>query len=261
MFSYKEDCGRPSSLRIVPSAASLLQADNVPGAGIDKIYDKKTYKPFQKVLKDGYLMVDCVKDYMYYRGDKYGDHKVDYKLGAVSRVSIVHYDAFVAKEDRVDMTPTKCFEFCRTVPNMGFFGLTNGRSCYCTPYFEAMASDSSDCDAVCPGENTLMCGGKSKSTIFTMHMCASTEDDLSERSSAASALEAQISMLAKDAAGLSKTLQGAGEVIQGMFGQVGDSGASNLAQDAKEWAGTLEHLAEDANEIGDKLLALVKEGA
>merc|ERR1719440_636926 len=68
-------------------------------------------------------------------------------------------------------------------------------------------------------------------------------------------------MLAKDASGLSKTLQGSGEVLQSMFGQLGDSGASNLAQDAKEWAGTLEHLAEDANEIGDKLLALGKEGA
>merc|ERR1719181_1578633 len=120
---------------------------------------------------------------MYYRGDKYGDHKVDYKLGAVSRVSIVHYDAFVSKEDRVDMTPTKCFEFCRTVPNMGFFGLTNGRSCYCTPYYTAMG------------------GGKTKSSIFAMHMCGSTGEDLAVRQDTARGLSAEMKKkvaLAKD---------------------------------------------------------------
>jgi len=82
--------------------------------------------------------VDCVKDYMYYRGDKFGDNKHDYKLANTSAVSIVHYEAFVAKEDRVEMTQKVCFEFCRTVPNMGFFGIVNGRGCYCTPYFQAM---------------------------------------------------------------------------------------------------------------------------
>merc|ERR1740133_654605 len=52
------------------------------------------------------------------------------------------------------MTQKVCFEFCRTVPNMGFFGVVNGRGCYCTPYFKPMESDSSQCDAVCEGEKT-----------------------------------------------------------------------------------------------------------
>merc|ERR1719199_1460746 len=90
MHRYSQDCGTESMLRIVPGVASLLQQSNVPGAGIDK------FKPFKKVLKDGFLLVDCVKDYMYYRGDKFGDNKHDYKLGGVSDVSIVHYNAFVA---------------------------------------------------------------------------------------------------------------------------------------------------------------------
>merc|ERR1719201_2061845 len=144
---------------------------------------------------------------MYYRGDKYGDHKVDYKLGAVSRVSIVHYDAFVAREDRVDMTPTKCFEFCRTVPNMGFFGLTNGRNCYCAPYYKQMAGDSSQCDAVCPGDNTMMCGGKAKSSIFALHNCDSTEGDLKTADKKATELAKDMDDEVKTAKKLSQDMQ------------------------------------------------------
>merc|ERR1719326_1240211 len=188
--SYVEDCWAPAHLPIKSGVASLLQ--NVPGAGVDK------FKPFKTVLKDGFLPVKCVKDYMYYRGDKFGDNKHDYKLGSTSNVSIVHYNAFVAKEDRAEMTPNICFEFCRTVPNMGFFGIVNGRGCYCTPYFTPMESDSSQCDANCDGDNTLMCGGKSKSSIFAMHMCDSTEDDLMARVESASELESDLSAMVKD---------------------------------------------------------------
>merc|ERR1719486_1660451 len=102
------------------------------------------------------------------------------------------------------MTQKVCFEFCRTVPNMGFFGIVNGCGCYCTPYFTPMESDSSQCDSVCEGENTLMCGGKSKSSVFAMHMCDSTKDDSGNRSSAAGSLEADMNAKVKSAKGLSK---------------------------------------------------------
>merc|ERR1719230_2399526 len=71
-----------------------------------------------------------------------------------------------------------CFEFCRTVPDMMSFGLIHGRDCYCAPYYKMMAGDSSQCDAVCEGKSTTMCGGMTKSSIFTMHMCADTAEDL-----------------------------------------------------------------------------------
>merc|ERR1719454_2406148 len=186
MHQYASDCGTKSRLRLAPGAASLLQDENVPGAGID------AFEPFQTVLKDGFLLVNCVKDYMYDHGDKFGDNKHDYKLGPVSNVSIVHYEDHVAKEDQVDMTQKVCFEFCRTVPNMGFFGIVNGRGCYCTPYFTPMESDSTQCDANCDGDNTLMCGGKSKSSIFSMHMCDSTEDDLMARADSADQLAVEL---------------------------------------------------------------------
>merc|ERR1719316_1800921 len=95
--------------------------------------------PFQEVMKDGFYEVDCVKDYMHEQGDKAG-------------VSIVHYSMVVKTEDQEPMTPDVCFKFCRTVPDMIFFGLSLGRDCYCAPYFKAMAGDSSDCDAVCEGD-------------------------------------------------------------------------------------------------------------
>merc|ERR1719316_980507 len=252
MHKFSQDCGMPSNLHISKNASSLLQ--NVPGAGIDK------FKAFETVLKDGFLLVDCRKDYMYYRGDKFGDNKHDYKLGPVSNVSIVHYDAFVAKEDRAEMTPNICFEFCRTVPNMGFFGIVNGRGCYCTPYFTPMESDSSQCDSVCVGDNSQMCGGKSKSSIWAMHMCDSTEDDLGAATGKASGLKASMDSKVKQAQGLAGGLQKGGEALQKSFGQVGDSGATGVAQNAKVFAGKLEAAAKAVDKIADELGSLAKTG-
>jgi hypothetical protein len=251
LHEFKEDCGKESPLHIVPGAAGLIQMDNVPGAGIDK------FNPFKTVLKDGFMQVDCVKDYMYYRGDKFGDNKHDYKLGPVSNVSIVHYDAFVAKEDQAPMTQKVCFEFCRTVPNMGFFGIVNGRGCYCTPYFKSMESDSSQCDSVCEGDNTVMCGGNSKSSVFAMHMCASTESDIGQWSGKAQSLKSNMDAKVKTAKGLSDDMQKGAVSLQKSFGAVGDSAATGLMQDAKVFAGTLVHKAEDAEAVSGRLGKLI----
>jgi len=255
---YREDCGTKRAFGLVPGAAALLQQENVPGAGIDK------FEPFEKVLKDGFLVYGCVKDYMYYRGDKFGDNKHDYKLGQRANVSIVHYEAFVAKEDRHEMTQKVCFEFCRTVPNMGFFGIVNGRGCYCTPYFKPMESDSEICDSVCEGDNTLMCGGKSKSSIFAMHFCASTEEDLAEKFVAAGAamvMKSSIDFKVGNAKQVADHLQGAGETIQKNFGAVGDSGATSHAQAAKVFAGKLLHKADEAKKVSTKIGKLGNAGS
>lgn len=158
-------CLTPTTLRFAKGAATLLQ---LPGAGIDPF---AASEPFDVVLKSGFLRVTCVKDYMYYHGDKFGAGKHSYELGSKGPVSIVHYNDWVVKEDRKEMSPTVCFEFCRSVPKMGFFGILNGNKCYCEPYFQSMPSDSSDCDTLCEGDPSNMCGGVSKSTIFSMHAC------------------------------------------------------------------------------------------
>merc|ERR1719161_3140557 len=115
---------------------------------------------------------------MYAHGDAAGPNKHEYEIGSSSGVSIVHYSMLVPKEDQQAMSAEICFEFCRTVPDMTFFGLTAGRECYCEPYYKQMAGDSSQCDAVCEGKPTTMCGGMKKSSIFEMHLCADTAEDL-----------------------------------------------------------------------------------
>merc|ERR1719326_1693258 len=104
-------------------------------------------------------------------GDKHGDGKFNYKAGDVSGVSIVHYTEMVPKLDQKPMTHEVCFGFCRSIKDMMFFGIHNGRDCYCTPYYKQMAGDSSECDAPCDGDSATMCGGKFKSSIFSLHAC------------------------------------------------------------------------------------------
>jgi hypothetical protein len=198
-----------------------------------------------------------VKDYLYYHGDQFGDNRYEYELGPVSNVSIVHYEYGVAKEDRHAMTPEVCFKYCRTLPNMGFFGIVNGRNCYCSPYFQQMASDSSRCDSVCDGNHGLICGGKSKSSIFAMHCCASAKADLQTKMAAAASLKAGLDNDAEAAESLSHGLQDSGDALQKSFGAVGDGGAASHAQAAKVFAGKLVHTAESAAKISTKLATLI----
>jgi len=225
-----------------------------PGAGIDK------FTPYKTVEKDGYLEAACVKDYMYEFGDKFGDNRHSYKLEKRAGVSIVHYADHVAKTDRAPMTQKVCFEFCRTVPDMGFFGIVNGRDCYCAPYYKPMESDSSNCDAVCEGDNTLMCGGKSKSTVFSMHMCADTAADLTGATGNADKAKTAMDAEVTTAKGLSDDMQKSATKLQGSFGQVGDSASTGLFQSAKVFSGDLLHKAEDAEKVATKLGALSADG-
>jgi len=241
MWMYKKDCWTKKPV------TGLLQTDYVPGAGIEK------FTPFDTVQKDGFMEIDCVKDYMYYHGDKFGDAKGAYEIGSASNTSIVHYDAHVKKEDRKPMTQAICFEFCRTVPNMGFFGLLNGRNCYCAPYYKQMAGDSSQCDAQCVGDNTVMCGGKSKSTIFALHNCDSTERDLKASDSKATQLASDMDKQVTKANLLKKHMQTGAAALQKKFGAVGDSAATGLMQKAKQSAGKLEHSAEDVESASKEL--------
>eukprot|EP00972_Heterocapsa_arctica_P020274 2991641-Heterocapsa_arctica.AAC.1 len=68
-------------------------------------------------------------------------------MGDISNVSVVHYTEVMYKEDREVMTHDVCFSFCCSVPDMGLFGIQNDRDGYCTPYYKAMESDSTECDA------------------------------------------------------------------------------------------------------------------
>lgn len=250
MFSYKNDCWKR-----LPKASAFLQVAKNPGAGMDP----DSIEPFVTVEKDGFFQVGCLKDAMYTQGDKHGNNKFDYKMGDVANTSIIHYKEMVAKEDREEMTHKVCFEFCRTVPDMGFFGLNGGVDCYCTPYFKKIASDSSECDQTCPGDSTLMCGGLKKSDIFEMHSCDDTEVQLE---AAEENLNAAIETL-QESFDLLKDVSEKGEAdantVQDAMGGAGDPDASNLCQEAKIYSGELVHLGEDASELLDDAEEKTKE--
>jgi hypothetical protein len=210
-------------------------------------------EPFQTVLKDGFAMNDCVKDAMYEHGDKFGNNKFDYKMEEISNTSIVHYTEIVAKEDREQMTHQVCFEFCRTVPDMGFFGINNGRDCYCTPYYKPMAGSSAECDAPCPGNPTQMCGGKSKSSVFSMHMCANTAEDLDTALGNAGDLLSSLDGLVEEMTSVTEAAEKTAGEMQDSFGSAGDPDASGLFQDAKVWAGKLLHAKDDGAGLHEEL--------
>jgi len=248
VHKFKSDCFKRRPVAYLQHKATLKKAGN-PGAGMTP----DDIEPFVTVLKDGFAMTDCVKDAMYVHGDKHGNNKFDYKMGDVSNTSIIHYDEMVAKEDKEEMTHQVCFEFCRTVPDMTFFGINNGRDCYCTPYYKPMASNSDACDANCPGEPTLMCGGKTKSSVFSMHMCADTENDLITAIDNAGDLLKTLDKLTGEMAEKVEAGEAVANELQESFGGAGDPDASGLMQKAKVWAGELLHAKDDGADVSAEL--------
>jgi len=244
MRLYRHDCGRTGH----PSALMQVDAPG-PGAGMGAV------TPFQEVLKDGFYEVDCVKDYMLEHGDKFGDGKFAYEIEDKAGVTIVHYSLVVKTEDQEPMTPDVCFKFCRTVPDMMFFGLTHGRECYCAPYFKAMAGDSSSCDAVCDGDNTLVCGGMSKSSIFQMHECSDAKENVAAAAVKLTAVGDELTKSATAAKHAQEVLDTSAADLQTAFGKVGDSAATELLQSAKVFAGRIQEKVDASAKLDIATLA------
>jgi len=236
MTTYKRDWFK----RI--SAYGLVQLEN-PGAG-----------------KDGFLLVDCLKDVMYEHGDRFGSNKFQYKMMRVSNSSIVHYDDIIPREDRARMTPEVCFEFCRDT-TMGFFGINNGRDCYCTPFYKAIASDSSMCDSVCEGDDGQMCGGPSKSSIFVMHSCGSTGRELEKAVESGENVGRHMESLCGSMKNVSDSVTHAAQNMQQVFGRIGDPKASNQMQLANEHAGEWLHEAEKCLDLAASVKSLVEDAS
>eukprot|EP00746_Dinoflagellata_sp_MGD_P150137 gnl/MRDRNA2_/MRDRNA2_82059_c0_seq1.p1 gnl/MRDRNA2_/MRDRNA2_82059_c0~~gnl/MRDRNA2_/MRDRNA2_82059_c0_seq1.p1 ORF type:complete len:519 (+),score=159.29 gnl/MRDRNA2_/MRDRNA2_82059_c0_seq1:84-1640(+) len=254
MYVNKKACWMKYPVAMTQLAARVYKFNQtLPGAGIN-VADQKGYGT---VTKDGFFGVACIKDYMYHHGDFDGPNKHEYEIGSSSNVSIAHYNMLVPKEDQQPMTAEVCFEFCRTVPDMLFFGLTAGRECYCLPFFKQMAGDSSKCDAVCEGNPTTMCGGMAKSNIFEMHFCDSTAGDLAAAAEKAGTFLEESEPQAKDALSDVEALQTASADAQDAFGKAGDTVMSDLLQSGKVFAGECKHAIEDAMKTGEELSAIV----
>lgn len=255
VHTFKSDCWKKRPVAWVQHGSVIKKVSN-PGAGMNP----DDIEPFTTVLKDGYAMSDCIKDAMYEHGDKHGDNANQYKMGDIANVSIIHYTEIVPKEDQEDMTHQVCFEFCRTVPDMTFFGINNGRDCYCAPYYKPMAGSSDECDAPCPGKPGQMCGGKTKSSVFSMHMCADTDNDLETAVTNAGDLLTSLDELTAD---MKETVEAGEEDVnefQESFGKAGDAAASDLMQSAKIWAGKLLHARDDGADVSEELTTVKGKG-
>lgn len=257
---YSSDCWqkRPISGRHPAVLAQLDSSEYAndywgPGAGMDP----NSIQPFQTVVKDGWFPIDCGKDYLYNVGDAFGDNRHDYAVGESENVSIVHYENHVDVSMREPMTHEVCFKFCRTIPEMLTFGITNGRNCYCSPFYKPMADDHTICDLPCDGNPTEMCGGKSKSTVFEMHSCADTKAELNETGAKATEILPTLDKDLADVSELYTDLMTAAEEHESALGQVGDPSAVKIMHSAKITAGELEDEVVKGRETEKKLKAAV----
>eukprot|EP00929_Paragymnodinium_shiwhaense_P095066 TRINITY_DN5601_c0_g1_i2.p1 TRINITY_DN5601_c0_g1~~TRINITY_DN5601_c0_g1_i2.p1 ORF type:complete len:668 (+),score=146.16 TRINITY_DN5601_c0_g1_i2:75-2078(+) len=219
-----------------------------------------TLDPVARVYKDGFSLAGCIKDRMLYEGDAHGDHKHSYAIGAATNVSIVHYSATVPKEDQEDMTHEVCFDFCRTMKNMSFFGINNGRECYCAPFFEATAGDSSHCTEVCDGDAGQFCGGKTKSSVFEMHACNDGPIALGVQMVNAFNLRLLMEELIPKAMSAATGKQALSSDLQAILSKDGNPDASDLMQLAKVSAGKLLHAAEEAKAAKEKMRRAIGPG-
>lgn len=230
-----------------PRAAMLQKVNStvtgkIPGTGMNK---STTASDLSKavIYMDGFSMIGCIKDDMFYHGDKHGDNKYSYELADSSQVSITIYSDIVPKEDQLAMTPDVCFDFCRVQKDMFFFGITNGHTCYCAPYVKAMAGDDAVCDVVCEGDAGAICGSKDKSSAFEMHSCDDTGAQLTAELSAFKAVLGKV----KTEAGLLKKSAAfmitESNTLQEKFGKVGDPVVGDLFQVAVAESSDAQNLA------------------
>lgn len=94
----------------------------------------------------------------------------------------VYYDHFIPTEDRQEMTPFVCFEFCKIQYGMRFFFLgepgNDARGlCSCGRFYHKSSGKGGlgSCDRECPGDASCMCGGLNKESIYQMHDCRAAE--------------------------------------------------------------------------------------
>merc|ERR1719379_2044773 len=197
----------------------------------------------EKAYKDGYSLVGCYKDSMLDFADKFSDNADQYKNQA--NVSVVVYKDAVLKDQQKPMKPEVCFDLCRTVAGMGYFGIAGGRECYCTPYYKSAESGSETCDQPCPGNQAEMCGGKTKSSIFEMHFCNDAAQDLIDAATAAGQTMMYMYSQAWSAHWRADGLTESGAELQKLAGLGGDPVASDWGQLVKEKAGDIEHVLWD----------------
>jgi hypothetical protein len=223
--------------------------------------DPDSVAPFTRSYKDGYFHVDCAVDKMETLADKFGDerHKYDEEAGFTGRgnVSIVRYEDHVDREELELMTGRVCFNFCRSVPNMTFFGLIHGRHCYCMPYFlKDGKGGQGTCDLGCEGDTSEICGGLKTTSVYAMHNCANTEEDLSSSLAALGAEAGKVALAGANGRALAEEMEAVANALMDHVIEPGDMLAHANGQSSKVFAGKVLHAAEAAEVAANDLASL-----
>jgi len=240
---------------------------SVPGAGATQTMKDEGLsthgtvadaEPFVTALKDGFFEVGCYMDSMLVSADKFGNGADQYK--SLSDNAIVRYEEIVLKDEQKEMTPTICFEFCRTLPDMVYFGINNGMHCYCTPFYKPMPATEAKCDIGCAGDPSQMCGNKEKSTIFEMHLCDDTRGNLQqamEDSKIALEFFYETAVIASD---LADKMTAAGLALEKAAGDAGAPKAADNGMSAKKASKPLSQGYQAFNDEYETLLTAYKAG-
>merc|ERR1719247_1163746 len=184
--------------------------------------------------------------------DLHSDNKFDYANKA--NVSIIRYKDTLDREAQFPMTPKACFEFCRTVPGMLFFGLIYGRDCYCTPYFKpTTAKGNGVCDLPCEGDAASTCGGNGMSDMYEMHFCDDTAEKLDDQIDKAKNATMKTESLSDHTGEAGDSMEGAANEMMTAAAEGGDMATNDLGQQAKGFTSEVVHAAHDADTAADKL--------
>jgi hypothetical protein len=215
-----------------------------PGAGMDPTVHS------EKVHADGFFSVRCLADDMEITADKHSDNKFKYANGA--NVSIIRYKDTLDREKQKPMTPQVCFEFCRTVPDMKFFGLIYGRECYCEPFFVPTTGDGV-CDLPCEGDAASTCGGSGMSNIYEMHLCADTAEKLDKAIADAINATGRTEEGADNTTEAGDDMEDSANTIMKAAAEGGDMATNDMGQQAKGFTSEVARAAKEADEAADKL--------
>merc|ERR550537_1237949 len=231
----------------VALALQVQHSRRQPGTGIDNSLHSET------VHADGFFHVRCLADEMEQTADLHSDNKFDYANKA--NVSIIRYKDTLDREKQFPMTPKACFNFCRTVPGMLFFGLIYGRECYCTPYFApTTAGGNGVCDLPCEGDASITCGGNGMTDMYEMHFCDDTAEKLDEQIDKAKNATMRTETLSEHTGDAGDSMEGAANEMMTAAAEGGDMATNDLGQQAKGFTSEVVHAAHDADTAADKLV-------
>jgi hypothetical protein len=178
-----------------------------PGAGMD------ASKGLVNIYKDGYFHIRCMMDTMESEADYHNAQTREHEYVVKTNVTIVRYTDRVEKEEQRKITPRVCFDFCRTVPEMLYFGLAYGRECYCTPYYHQGTGEGA-CTAQCEGDASKTCGNTDgMADVYEMHTCG---DAVEEAQNSVSASQEAIAYAQEVHENATHTVKGLDSLYEGI---------------------------------------------